>query len=116
LSYLHRFEVDTLKIDRSFVDGIGDGGHAERLVEAIVRMAQSLDLSIVAEGVEELEQARWLRERGCELAQGYLFARPMPADDLLQLLASPRGPALDRDVDDLRLRGVEAQDPTTARR
>jgi diguanylate cyclase (GGDEF)-like protein len=84
LSYLRRLPVDILKIDRSFVQDL-DTGDA-RLLTAVVAMAGSLGLTCVAEGVEHESQAVALREMHCERAQGYLFARPMPADELTRLL------------------------------
>ena len=84
LSYLRALPVDILKIDRSFVQDL-DTGDA-RLLTAVVAMAGSLGLTSVAEGVEHESQAVALREMHCERAQGYLFARPMPADELTRLL------------------------------
>ncbi|MCC5885784.1 MAG: EAL domain-containing protein [Gammaproteobacteria bacterium] len=77
LSYLQRFPVDTLKIDRSFVCDIrGDGGDAS-LVNAIIHMARGLGLDIVAEGVENSLQLRYLQQQGCHQVQGYIFSRPV---------------------------------------
>lgn len=79
LSYLKRFELDELKIDRSFINGI-EGDHGDRaLVNAILSIAQGLGLTTVAEGVENEAQLRYLAERGCALIQGYLFMRPSDA-------------------------------------
>jgi EAL domain-containing protein (putative c-di-GMP-specific phosphodiesterase class I) len=87
LSYLSRFPIDRIKIDRSFVgDLFGDSEHASLLIEAILSMARCLNLPVVAEGVETEEQAQFLRERGCHELQGYLLSRPLPADELLPLL------------------------------
>jgi diguanylate cyclase (GGDEF)-like protein len=81
LSYLKRFAVDSVKIDKSFVDDLGgDGGSEEPLVAAIIAMADALNLSTVAEGVEHPAQEAKLRELGATKAQGYLFSRPLPAD------------------------------------
>lgn len=77
LSYLHRFPIDTIKIDRSFVQGIDEGHAARQIIAAIIGLARQLDLPIVAEGIEETEQAAWLRERGCQFGQGFLYARPL---------------------------------------
>ena len=81
LSYLQRFPVDVLKVDKSFIDHVGerDGG---ALVQAIVHMARSLRMRVVAEGIEEEAQAQLLREMGCDLGQGYRFSRPLPAADV----------------------------------
>jgi diguanylate cyclase (GGDEF)-like protein/PAS domain S-box-containing protein len=78
---LSELPVDTLKIDKRFIDKIHDDKHGRGLVEAIVRIAQTLELDTIAEGVERQEQQQSLIELGCEHLQGYLFARPMPADD-----------------------------------
>jgi EAL domain-containing protein (putative c-di-GMP-specific phosphodiesterase class I) len=90
LAYLQRFPVDTLKIDKSFVDGLGGTDGESPLAGAVVSIARSLRLRVVAEGVETVEQAQRLRALGCGLAQGYLFARPMPAEDLVRFLAEHR--------------------------
>jgi diguanylate cyclase (GGDEF)-like protein len=84
LAYLKRFPIDVLKIDRSFTRDIGQDHDSTELVKAIITMARSLRLSLVAEGVEDMTQARFLQEQGCALAQGYLYARPMPRDELMQ--------------------------------
>jgi EAL domain-containing protein (putative c-di-GMP-specific phosphodiesterase class I) len=88
MSYLKRFPIDQLKIDRSFVHDVpGDG---EAIATAIIAMAHSLDLTVVAEGVETAEQVAFLRRAGCDVAQGYFFARPMSAADLTRLLREKR--------------------------
>jgi EAL domain-containing protein (putative c-di-GMP-specific phosphodiesterase class I) len=86
LSYLKRFPVDTVKIDRSFVDGLGTDAHDSALVAAIVAMARALDLEVIAEGVETHDQLTNLRDLHCGQAQGYYLARPMPAADLTKLV------------------------------
>jgi diguanylate cyclase (GGDEF)-like protein/PAS domain S-box-containing protein len=78
LSYLHRFPVSHIKIDRSFVNGIEDQLDKRELVKAMLLIATALDLGSVAEGVETMAQADYLRSRGCRAAQGYLFGKPMP--------------------------------------
>ena len=88
LSYLHQFPIDILKIDRAFVDGIGQGAENSALAHAIVRLARSLQLRAVAEGVEHLEQLRWLQSVGCDFAQGYYLGRPTDAEGVEALLAS----------------------------
>jgi diguanylate cyclase (GGDEF)-like protein len=80
LSYLLRFPADTLKIDRSFVNALGKGGRNEDIVGAIVSLARSLDMDVVAEGVETVEQRDILRALGCRYGQGYLFSRPLDGD------------------------------------
>ena len=86
LSYLKRFPVDALKIDRSFIDGLGDEAEDSAIVEAVVGMARALDIRVVAEGVETERQVACLRELGCELAQGFLFGRPREAATTMELL------------------------------
>ena len=88
LGYLQRFPVDELKIAKEFVDEVTDPRRA-RLVEAIVTLARSLDLGTVAEGIETEEQRDRLRELGCQLGQGYLFARPVAAGAVPALLRGP---------------------------
>ena len=78
--------VDTIKIDKSFVDGITTAGEDHALVDAVLRLAAGLGLAAVAEGVETSEQARQLLALGCALSQGYHFARPQPAADLERML------------------------------
>jgi diguanylate cyclase (GGDEF)-like protein/PAS domain S-box-containing protein len=93
LSYLSRFPVDILKMDRSFLSD-GSTPEAHTLANAVVGLGATLSLEVVAEGIEELEQAETLRELGCDLGQGFLFARPMPAEDSLDFVAGRR-PAAD---------------------
>jgi EAL domain-containing protein (putative c-di-GMP-specific phosphodiesterase class I) len=80
LAYLKRFDVDTLKIDQSFVREIPTDPEDQAIVKAIIGMAHALRLEVLAEGVETEDMARRLQEYGCELAQGYLYARPLPAE------------------------------------
>ncbi len=87
LSYLHRFPVDELKIDRSFVSKIGQAGKDASLVKAIIGIGQDLQLKVVAEGVETVEQAQYLTQQGCDVLQGYFFSMPMPEQQFLQALA-----------------------------
>ena len=86
LSYLHRFPLDTLKIDRSFTKAIGQGGDSLEIVRTILPMANSLRLNVVAEGVETAEQLAMLRRLRCEYAQGYYFSEPVSADEAGALL------------------------------
>lgn len=81
LAYLKRFPIDLMKIDRSFVSGLGVDPTDESIVSVVVEMAAALGVKVVAEGVETEEQRDWLHERGCHYAQGYLFGRPAPATD-----------------------------------
>lgn len=80
LNYLKQFPIDVLKIDRTFVDGLPEGEQDGQIARAIIAMAHSLNLSVIAEGVETHEQLDFLREHGCDEVQGYLFGRPMPAN------------------------------------
>jgi diguanylate cyclase (GGDEF)-like protein/PAS domain S-box-containing protein len=82
--------VDTIKIDKSFVDGITTAGEDRAIVDAVLRLASGLGLAAVAEGVETVEQARELLELGCGLSQGYHFARPQPAAELERMLEIDR--------------------------
>ena len=86
LSYLHRFPVDSVKIDRAFVDGLGVDRHNSALVAAIMGMAEALELSVTAEGIETVGQLEILKQLGCELGQGFYLARPMTAAGLSRLV------------------------------
>lgn len=86
LAYLKRFHLDTLKIDQSFVRDIENDADDAAIVAAIVNMAHELKMHVVAEGVENLHQLDFLRERHCDLVQGYYFARPLPPEDFESLL------------------------------
>ena len=87
LSYLKRFPIDILKIDRSFVSGLGADDHDTAIVAGVLAMARGLRLDVVAEGVETDEQLRALRVLGCPFAQGFHFAPPLAPDELAQLLS-----------------------------
>ncbi len=89
LSYLKRFPVDALKIDRTFVDGLGEDPEDSAIVTAVIGMARALDIDVVAEGVENDRQVASLRELGCAKAQGFLFGRPRDAAGTAQLLNRP---------------------------
>ena len=82
LGYLHAFQIDELKIDRSFVPGSEGVGDARVLSQAIVELGRALSLDMIAEGIETRDQADWFRTLGCRLGQGYLYARPMPHSDV----------------------------------
>ncbi len=86
LNYLHRFPVDVVKIDRAFVTNIGPAGVGSPVATAILHMAHALGLTTAAEGVEDEGQLAGLRALGCDLAQGFLFARALPAEDLQRML------------------------------
>lgn len=86
LSYLHRFPLDTLKIDRSFVARLLEDGENREIVRTIVTLGKNLGMDVVAEGVEEAQQLSDLRGLNCQHGQGFFFARPMPADEALAVL------------------------------
>jgi EAL domain-containing protein (putative c-di-GMP-specific phosphodiesterase class I) len=86
LAYLRKFPIDTLKIDRSFVSDLGKSDDAAIIVNAIISLARSLKLAVVAEGVENVEQAEFLVEQGCHIAQGFLYSRPIAAPNVLPWL------------------------------
>jgi diguanylate cyclase (GGDEF)-like protein len=89
LAYLRRFPIDMLKVAREFVDGLGRDVHDDVITRAIVDLAGTLGLLTVAEGVETEAQRRHVAELGCDLAQGFLFAHPLPAAEVTALLAAP---------------------------
>jgi len=86
LSYLHRFPIDQLKVDRSFVSTMEDGSGNGEIVRTVIAMASALNLDVVAEGIESIHQLHQLRILGCEYGQGYLFSRPLPAQEVYRLL------------------------------
>jgi EAL domain-containing protein (putative c-di-GMP-specific phosphodiesterase class I) len=86
LSYLHRLPLSSLKIDRSFVDQMSNGSENEEIIKTIVALAQSLNLEIIAEGVETSDQLEQLRGLSCQLGQGYLFARPLDVASVGKIL------------------------------
>ena len=88
LSRLHAFPVDRIKIDRSFVASLAEGTERGSLVEAMIAMGRSLGLGVVAEGVETYEHLEALRTLGCASAQGYLFSRPVPREEIVPLVAA----------------------------
>jgi EAL domain-containing protein (putative c-di-GMP-specific phosphodiesterase class I) len=90
LAYLRRLPVAQLKIDRSFVQDLETSADARAIVKAVVELAHALGLEVVAEGVETEGQAVVLRAQGCDKLQGYLFARPMPAEELTRWARTAR--------------------------
>jgi EAL domain-containing protein (putative c-di-GMP-specific phosphodiesterase class I) len=86
LSYLRRFPVSTLKLDQSFVSGMQANADDAAFVRGVVALASALHLEITAEGIETPQQMDALRMLGCSIGQGYYFARPMPPDQLAQML------------------------------
>ncbi len=97
LAYLKRFPIQTLKIDKSFIRHIHDATEDQEIVRTIIALARTLNLTTVAEGVESKEQLELVREMGCDEAQGYVIARPMPAIELEKLLANQDKAALEAD-------------------
>jgi EAL domain-containing protein (putative c-di-GMP-specific phosphodiesterase class I) len=79
--------VDVLKVDRSFVEPLGTSVKSAALVRSIVELAAALEMECVAEGVENEQQVVTLRSLGCHLAQGFMFAKPRPAEEMLRMLA-----------------------------
>ena len=90
LSYLTRFAIDNLKIDRSFVDEIGGNGHTATICGAIVRLGHAIGTRVIAEGVETAAQAAFLTAHGCDEAQGFLFGRPLPAEEFACAWLAPQ--------------------------
>jgi EAL domain-containing protein (putative c-di-GMP-specific phosphodiesterase class I) len=86
LSYLHSFPIDVLKIDRSFVVDMMKKESSLELVRSIIGLGKNLKMRVVAEGVETLEEAKVLKDLGCDRAQGFYFARPLTEDEIVKLL------------------------------
>ena len=87
LSYLKRMPIDTLKIDKSFVNNITENADDASIVIAVIRLAHNMNLKVVAEGVETEAQRLFLRRLECDRMQGYLFAKPLSADDFEKMIA-----------------------------
>jgi EAL domain-containing protein (putative c-di-GMP-specific phosphodiesterase class I) len=116
LSYLKQYPIDHVKIDRSFVAGLGTNADDDGIVSAILAMARALGLVVVAEGIETTVQRRRLTELGCEHAQGYLFARPLTAAAAGALLEVVRAGRPPWDVDDGDRPGIAEEVAAGARR
>ena len=86
LSYLHRFPIDRIKIDRAFIGGLPESRAGLAIVSAVVSFARALDMEVVAEGVETQAHVDALLDLGCEFAQGFFFHRPVPPEQLTALL------------------------------
>jgi EAL domain-containing protein (putative c-di-GMP-specific phosphodiesterase class I) len=91
LAYLRQFPVDQLKIDRTFITSLALSGEAQALAHTLIRLGQALGLQTLAEGVEHRDQVRELRREGCDLVQGFLFARPLAPDAVEALLEEHAG-------------------------
>ncbi|SMH30094.1 bifunctional diguanylate cyclase/phosphodiesterase [Mesorhizobium australicum] len=90
LTHLQKFPVDVIKIDKTFIDQLDyQDAKATAVTDAILQMAKRLDMQTVAEGVETVEQARYLKARGCNIGQGYLFSRPLPASEVPAFMSAP---------------------------
>ena len=87
LAYIKKFEIDYIKIDQTFTKSLGAASDALVLCEAIIVMAHKLDIKVIAEGVETPLQRDLLLAAGCDFAQGYLFSKPLPADEFDKLLS-----------------------------
>ena len=93
MSYLKQFPVDILKIDRSFVEGIDEHAGSRSIVTALISVAASLNLNVVAEGVETQAQRELLIDLGCERGQGYYFSKPVSPAEMVARLKAQRGAA-----------------------
>jgi EAL domain-containing protein (putative c-di-GMP-specific phosphodiesterase class I) len=85
---LHHFPIDALKIDRSFIARLGTDGEGAEIVQTVIALAQSLNMDVVAEGIETSEQCSYLRKLGCNYGQGYLFAKPLESSDAGEMVSS----------------------------
>ena len=90
LGYPHRLPANCLKIDRAFIRDMEGNGESTQIVNTIILLAHALQMTVVAEGIEEEEQLRRLRELGCEFGQGYIFSPPVDAEAARELLESKR--------------------------
>ena len=90
LSYINRFPFDKIKVDRSFIESRSRKTGGAEVIRAVIGLGKALGITVLAEGVETLEQWDFLRAEGCDQLQGYLFSKPRPAQDLDDLLTSYR--------------------------
>jgi diguanylate cyclase (GGDEF)-like protein len=102
LSYLRKFPVDHLKIDRSFVQGAGEGPEDSALCEAIVKLGEHLGLETIAEGIERSSQLEWFKGKHCRFGQGFYLSRPAPAEFIDELLGMGRATGTDSNVRSVR--------------
>lgn len=96
LNYLRQLPIDTLKIDKSFVRDITANSKEEAIAKSVISLAHKLKLTVVAEGVETNEQLLFLKKEGCDKAQGYLFSKPLPADEIEKMLRDRKRFVIDR--------------------
>lgn len=94
LTYLQRLPIDTIKVDRSFVKDIPESESDAAIIRSVIALGHDLGKTIVAEGIETVAQLKWLRWSSCDIGQGYLFARPMPADEILEWRRAQAGRAV----------------------
>jgi len=87
LSYLKHLPIDSIKIDKSFVDDIIDHSSQGAMVKTIIDMGHNLNFNVIAEGIEKPEQEAFLKENGCKVGQGYLYSRPLPAEQLQEFIS-----------------------------
>jgi EAL domain-containing protein (putative c-di-GMP-specific phosphodiesterase class I) len=86
LRYLEHFPISEVKLDQSFVQGLNESRVKQIIVDAVVKLGTELTISVTAEGIETEAERATLRDHGCLLGQGYLFGRPVPADEFLRLV------------------------------
>ena len=98
LNYVRRFPVDILKVDKSFIDGVSESGESSALTAAVIELAGILNLKPVAEGIERADQLERLLELHCDLGQGFLFAKPLPPDELKLMLAERKQMAAEAEL------------------
>jgi diguanylate cyclase (GGDEF)-like protein/PAS domain S-box-containing protein len=108
LGHLRRFPVDLIKVDRSFVQGVEDDAKDAAITANLASLAHALGLKAIAEGVESSSQLELVRELGCDLVQGFLFARPMPVEQMTQMLITGEGPDGSPDFQGLGVRVLQA--------
>jgi len=89
LNYLKRLPIDTIKIDKSFIDEITEDSKEEAIAESIIALAHKMNLSVIAEGIETEKQLEFIREQKCDKAQGYYFSKPLPVEEIEKLLSLP---------------------------
>jgi sensor c-di-GMP phosphodiesterase-like protein len=94
LSYLLKLGVDIIKIDKMFVDAIGTERYSQTIIETLVELGRTMNMEVIAEGVERFEQVEYLRLKGVNEAQGYVFAPPLPASSYLALVEAMERPKL----------------------